>query len=59
MIQTLIRDRKRRVLAGLLVAGLVGAAPPAIAQHSRKAHKQASTAPDNAIAIYLAARRAY
>lgn len=46
-------------MAGLLVAGLVGAAPPAIAQHSRKAHKQASTAPDNAIAIYLAARRAY
>jgi len=59
MIQTLIRDPKRRVLAGLLVAGLIGATLPAIAQHSRKAHKQASAAPDNAIAIYLAARRAY
>jgi len=59
MIQTLIRDPKRRVLAGLLVAGLIGATLPAIAQHSRKAHKQASAAPDNAIAVYLAARRAY
>ena len=46
-------------MAGLLVAGLIGATLPAIAQHSRKAHKQASAAPDNAIAIYLAARRAY
>ena len=59
MIQTLIRNPKQRVLAGLLVAALIGATLPAIAQHSHKAHKHASAGPDNAIANYLAARRAY
>lgn len=59
MIQTLIRNPKQRVLAGLVVAGLIGATLPAIAQHGHKSHKHAAAAPDSAIAIYLAARRAY
>jgi hypothetical protein len=57
MVQTLIRNPKHVGLAGLLVAGMIGAALPAVAQH--KPHRHASAGSDNAIAIYLAARGAY
>jgi hypothetical protein len=57
MAQTLIRNPKHVGLAGLLVAGMIGVALPAVAQH--KPHRHASAGSDNAIAIYLAARGAY
>jgi hypothetical protein len=59
MTPTLIRHPKPCSWAVLLVAALIGATLPAIGRDLRADNTPSSAGPHDAIAIYLAARRAY